>query len=222
MPSNWASSDCLRILQWSCERLADDVKFGHIQRDFSWPSPLQGPTAASWFKRQAAWQCRQPRSTCLLQSCDTSQIENVHGGLWDLNRGRRCSAVMPDVPAAAPRRNDRKFLENCFWSNSNRPWPEPLEIFRHLVSRLPMPAFLRQYLELSSRVQGCKMEDFDSKNFQDAKSVAVDIPTCLSTCIFLTSTKIFHCKNVENELKSFHNKKDWVNFVRMQDSWMLF
>ena len=30
-----------------------------------------------------------------------------------------CSAVIPDGPAAAPR-NDRKFLENCFSSNSNR------------------------------------------------------------------------------------------------------
>ena len=35
------------------------------------------------------------------------------------NRGRRCSAVIPDGPAAAPR-NDRKFLENCFSSNSKR------------------------------------------------------------------------------------------------------
>ena len=34
-------------------------------------------------------------------------------------------------------------------------------------------------------------------------------------------TKIFYCKNTENELKSFHNKIKWVNFAWMQDSWML-
>ena len=34
-------------------------------------------------------------------------------------------------------------------------------------------------------------------------------------------TKIFYCKNTENELKSYYNKTDWANFVWMQDSWML-
>ena len=34
-------------------------------------------------------------------------------------------------------------------------------------------------------------------------------------------TKIFYCRNTENELKSYHNKTNWANFVRMQDSWML-
>ena len=32
--------------------------------------------------------------------------------------------------------------------------------------------------------------------------------------------KIFCCNNVENELKSHHDKTDWVNFVRMEDSCM--
>ena len=31
-------------------------------------------------------------------------------------------------------------------------------------------------------------------------------------------TKIFHCRNMENELKSYYNKTDWANFVRIQDS----
>ena len=30
------------------------------------------------------------------------------------------------------------------------------------------------------------------------------------------------CKDMENELESYHNKTDWTNFVRMQDSWLLF
>ena len=34
-------------------------------------------------------------------------------------------------------------------------------------------------------------------------------------------TKIFCCRNTENELKSYHNKTNWANFVWMQDSWML-
>ena len=34
-------------------------------------------------------------------------------------------------------------------------------------------------------------------------------------------TKIFYCTDTENELKSYHNKTDWLNFVWMQDSWML-
>ena len=34
-------------------------------------------------------------------------------------------------------------------------------------------------------------------------------------------TKIFYCKNLENEFKSYHNKTHWANFVWMQDSRML-
>ena len=34
-------------------------------------------------------------------------------------------------------------------------------------------------------------------------------------------TKIFHCSKKENELKSYHNKTNWANFVWMQDCWML-
>ena len=31
--------------------------------------------------------------------------------------------------------------------------------------------------------------------------------------------KNFYCKGIENELKSYHNKIEWLNFVLMQDSW---
>ena len=31
--------------------------------------------------------------------------------------------------------------------------------------------------------------------------------------------KLIYCKDIENELKSYHNKTDWANFVLMQDSW---
>ena len=34
-------------------------------------------------------------------------------------------------------------------------------------------------------------------------------------------TKIFYCNSMENELKSYHNKTNWANFLRMQDFWML-
>ena len=34
-------------------------------------------------------------------------------------------------------------------------------------------------------------------------------------------TRIFYCSNMENELKNYHNKTNWVNSVWMQDSWML-
>ena len=44
--------------------------------------------------------------------------------------------------------------------------------------------------------------------------------TCLWT-MMIRLTKIFYCKNMENELKSYHNKTDWVKFVWMHDSWML-
>ena len=33
--------------------------------------------------------------------------------------------------------------------------------------------------------------------------------------------KNYFCKDTENELKSFRNKTNWANFVRMQDSWLL-
>ena len=33
--------------------------------------------------------------------------------------------------------------------------------------------------------------------------------------------KGYYCKDMENELKSYHKKTTWANFVRMQDSWML-
>ena len=33
--------------------------------------------------------------------------------------------------------------------------------------------------------------------------------------------KIFYCSNLENELRSCHNKTDWANCVRMQDFWLL-
>ena len=32
--------------------------------------------------------------------------------------------------------------------------------------------------------------------------------------------KKIYCKDIENELKSYHNKTDWANFVVMQDSWL--
>ena len=31
--------------------------------------------------------------------------------------------------------------------------------------------------------------------------------------------KKINCKDMENELKSYHNKTEWANFVLMQDSW---
>ena len=34
-------------------------------------------------------------------------------------------------------------------------------------------------------------------------------------------TKVSHGRNPENALKSYHNKTDWVNFVWMQDFWIL-
>ena len=33
--------------------------------------------------------------------------------------------------------------------------------------------------------------------------------------------KNIYCKDIENKLKSYHNKTNWVNFVWMQDFWML-
>ena len=41
--------------------------------------------------------------------------------------------------------------------------------------------------------------------------------TCLWTLIILNIKK-YYCENMENELKSYHNKTNWANFVRMQDS----
>ena len=32
--------------------------------------------------------------------------------------------------------------------------------------------------------------------------------------------KNFYCKDIENELKSYHIVTDWANFVLMQDSWL--
>ena len=43
-------------------------------------------------------------------------------------------------------------------------------------------------------------------------------------CVWFVMTllaKILHCNNMENEMKSFHNKTDWENFVWMQDFWLL-
>ena len=34
--------------------------------------------------------------------------------------------------------------------------------------------------------------------------------------------KNIYCKDFENELKNYHNKTDWANFVLMQDSWLQF
>ena len=39
-------------------------------------------------------------------------------------------------------------------------------------------------------------------------------------CMILHMKNI-QCKDIENELKSYHNKTDWANFVVMQDFWML-
>ena len=47
---------------------------------------------------------------------------------------------------------------------------------------------------------------------------------CRRAIKFLTRAKCdqdFYCSNMENELKSYHNKTNWANFVWMQDSWML-
>ena len=43
-------------------------------------------------------------------------------------------------------------------------------------------------------------------------------------CLWIVMTllaKIFYCNNIENELKSYHNKTNRANFVWMQDFWML-
>ena len=44
--------------------------------------------------------------------------------------------------------------------------------------------------------------------------------TCLWTMMIL-HIKNYYCKDMENELKSYHNKTNWANLVRMQDSWLL-
>ena len=44
------------------------------------------------------------------------------------------------------------------------------------------------------------------------------------TCLWIMMsmlTKIFYCKDTENEMKSYHSKTDWAHSVWMQDSWML-
>ena len=37
--------------------------------------------------------------------------------------------------------------------------------------------------------------------------------------MILHNQKKIYCKDTENELKSYHNKTEWANFVLMQDSW---
>ena len=37
----------------------------------------------------------------------------------------------------------------------------------------------------------------------------------------ILNKKNINCKDIENELKSYHNKTGWANFVWMQDFWML-
>ena len=37
----------------------------------------------------------------------------------------------------------------------------------------------------------------------------------------LHNKKKIYCKDIRNELKRYHNKTNWANFVRMQDSWLL-
>ena len=49
-------------------------------------------------------------------------------------------------------------------------------------------------------------------------------PWSRQTCLWIVMTvltKIICCKNTGNELKSYHNKTNWANFVWMQDSSML-
>ena len=46
------------------------------------------------------------------------------------------------------------------------------------------------------------------------------IQTCLWTMMIL-HIKNYNCKDMENELKRYHNKTNWANFVQMQDSWLL-
>ena len=37
--------------------------------------------------------------------------------------------------------------------------------------------------------------------------------------MILHNKEKIYCKDIRNELKSYHNKIEWVNFVLMQDSW---
>ena len=50
------------------------------------------------------------------------------------------------------------------------------------------------------------------------------VPSVLKTKTYfwmmILHKKHIYCKNIENELKSYHNKTDWANFVLMQDSWL--
>ena len=46
------------------------------------------------------------------------------------------------------------------------------------------------------------------------------VPIVIKTNIpLMILRKNIFCKDMENELKSFHNKTDWANFVLVQDSW---
>ena len=47
-----------------------------------------------------------------------------------------------------------------------------------------------------------------------------DQHTCHWTMMVLHIKNCF-CKDMENELKKYHHKTEWANFVRMQDSWLL-
>ena len=37
--------------------------------------------------------------------------------------------------------------------------------------------------------------------------------------LMILHKKKIYCEDIENELKSYHNKTEWANFVLMQDSW---
>ena len=48
------------------------------------------------------------------------------------------------------------------------------------------------------------------------------VPSVIKTNILLTddpAQEEVYCKDTRNELKSYHNKIEWLNFVLMQDSW---
>ena len=75
-------------------------------------------------------------------------------------------------------------------------------------------------------------EEYESLHERSGKTRcdgAIEFPHSCSVwsrqkCLWIVTTwltKIFHSSNMKNELRSYHNKMDWVNFVWMQDFWML-
>ena len=164
----------------------------------------------------------------VLKRSGTGSVKTVHkeygtlllkGCCWN---SQRADVQFSVLRAHCPEVNSKaKDMESC--RNTIQPIWKRLRLFRIIVSANQLSLY-------GAVAEIC--EEYESLHERTRRPVVMEGNQVPHSCsvrsrqkylwIVMTQlTKIFYCSNMENEVKSYHNKTNWVNFVWMQDFWTL-